>query len=326
MKRLAKFAFFTSIAFCLFPSVAHSQIVDNEPWCPKGANWVYRSFSAVSNLYYKFSYQKDSIVQSQLVKVLTVQEIEYKGIPGQLVRYAKNVGKEYVYASNDSVYWYDKVNDRFAFIYTLHPSVGDYWVVGNSRASCPNDSTFPLSDTIYVTSSKVESFGDRTFQTFYTSYDRNYQLGTILANIGPMTCPFPQINVSKCHFPSTDYGTWYYWLVCYSDSLRGIVKLQNSDPFECDPIVLGLENEFHPQGQMFTVYPNPANNLVSIKNLENKPIKQMSIFSTLGNIVFDGVFPGSETSIDISHLNAGLYTIKIMGAENQPIALKLIKR
>lgn len=326
MKQLARFVFRIGVAFSFFASMAHAQIVDNVPWCPKGANWVYRSFSATSNLYFKFSYKKDSILLSKAVKVLTVDRIDYIGIPGQMVRTIKEVGKEFAYASNDSVYWYDKVNNRFSFIYSLRPSVGDYWVVGNSRAYCPNDSTFPLSDTIYVTSTKIENFGNRTFQTFYTSYDRNYQLGTIVTSIGPLTCPFPQINVDKCNFPKTDYGSWYVGLVCYSDSLRGIFELQESDPLECNPIVLGIANEFHSQNQAFTIFPNPVSSLVSIINLENKSIKQINIFSTLGNTVFEGTFQGSETSIDISHLNAGLYTIKIMSSENQPISFKLLKK
>lgn len=305
---------FTSIALCLSSCWGFSQIIDNEPWCPKGTTWVYRSISPTSNLYFKFSYRKDSVLLSKPVKVLSVDRIDYIGMPGQLVRYSKEVGKEFVYASHDSVYWYDKVHNRFSYIYPLRPSVGDYWIASNSRAYCPSDSAFPDSDTLLITSNNTYTFGNRIFQTYTTSENKKFYIGTIIANIGSFSSPFSQINPFYCsHYvdlhPVTQHGPLYTNLACYFDSIRGRIEFWGSPDNECDNIILGIEKEIHTKG--FSLFPNPTSNSITVKNIQGNPIKQISIASTAGNTIYASSFLESEVNVDVSYLPSGVYTIRL---------------
>ncbi len=59
------------------------------------------------------------------------------------------------------------------------------------------------------------------------------------------------------------------------------------------------------------LYPNPANTLVHIK-INNEKLKQVFIYNTLGELVFQQTENALNNPIDISHLPKGIYTVKII--------------
>ena len=61
-----------------------------------------------------------------------------------------------------------------------------------------------------------------------------------------------------------------------------------------------------------TVYPNPTRGMVTI---EANDIKNVSIFNTLGQKVFEGTVVGDDFSYDFSQQKAGLYLIKVETAK-----------
>jgi uncharacterized delta-60 repeat protein len=63
--------------------------------------------------------------------------------------------------------------------------------------------------------------------------------------------------------------------------------------------------------QYFTVYPNPANNLLNIDKKENIAISSLSIFNILGQQVMTIPNAQSTSTIDVSSLKTGNYFLKI---------------
>ena len=74
--------------------------------------------------------------------------------------------------------------------------------------------------------------------------------------------------------------------------------------FEKDNLVSVEENEF----EKIKLYPNPANNVINISDLENISDYQIAIFDMTGKLMFEG---NESTKIDISSFNEGVYLVKL---------------
>ena len=78
----------------------------------------------------------------------------------------------------------------------------------------------------------------------------------------------------------------------------------------CD---LLYQNSF--DDEIFTIYPNPAFDLLCIKHKENQQVTNLKIFNIEGKAILnmDRLF---ESEINISELKKGLYLIKLSINEN----------
>lgn len=88
--------------------------------------------------------------------------------------------------------------------------------------------------------------------------------------------------------------------------------------------VNALSNESHTL-QNFAVYPNPANDFITIQNRDNTIISKVSIVDILGKSIKTSNCNSSEVSIDISNLNSGIYFVEIYSNEVKTTQ-KIIKR
>ena len=77
--------------------------------------------------------------------------------------------------------------------------------------------------------------------------------------------------------------------------------------------VLGLEDV---NSSVFSIYPNPATDLISIRGVEN--IKSIKVYSILGSLEKE-VF--NTNQIDISELSSGIHLIKV---DNGTVSIKKI--
>jgi len=84
-----------------------------------------------------------------------------------------------------------------------------------------------------------------------------------------------------------------------------------------------LSSEDFSEVSMFSVYPNPANDFISIKNDQNLPIDFISIIDLTGKKVFEQ--KENTGSINVQQLESGLYIIQIT-SEGKNYQNKFIKR
>lgn len=332
MKSIKCIFLFTLLANISYKQTNAQVIKDTLPWCPPGATWVYASFSVGSKLYYKFTYEKDTVINQTTTKKLLVKEIEYLGWGNDWRRNEQKAGEEYLYESNDSVYWYDKVNSSFFFIYSFNPKLGDELLLSNSRIRCYHDSVVPKPDTLVVTNLYADTFSNRVYNAYSTSINKRFILGDVVEGIGCLQSPFPVANNgyltdsnSTRRICDAEYGEMYNGLQCYFDSLRGYVQFQSGDT-ECatytgiDETVL-LDERIE---NIYTLYPNPVNSFVTIKS-NKQIIKQICIYNTLGGLVFSSNDETTNFLIDLTDLKSGIYWVKITDKYDHIAVLKFVK-
>jgi Glucose/sorbosone dehydrogenases len=120
--------------------------------------------------------------------------------------------------------------------------------------------------------------------------------------------PDGAIYISTSNSPSSGSGSKTDKIIeLYDPSYTNVSKLTNN---------LG-----------FNLYPNPANNTIHIvaKNMAGQNV-QYSICNTLGQICDSGNFNTSSHSIDIAHLQNGIYYIKLTGNDNHSATKRIVKQ
>lgn len=321
MKKLT----FILIFISMFWNVKSQIVQDTFPWCPPGASWLYKSSSPSSSIYFQFIYVKDTLFSNLNVKKLNVEAIQIIGpSKTEFARTAEVVGSEFLYNSNDSVYWYDKINNNFKFIYSFKPQLNDVFIVGNSRAKCFSDSTYTKNDTIRVIKFYKDTFENLIFEAFDTDYNRKYKLGTIIKNIGSLSTPFPQINGTFCNYSRPEYGIAYERLICYNDSLRGTITFSAQGNEECHFaktfVKTIVENDVNLKSKL---YPNPANNSIKIENTNNIKYQTLVIYNYLGKQIIE--LNEYKESIDILGLEGGFYIVKLNYENGITETIKFLK-
>ena len=108
-------------------------------------------------------------------------------------------------------------------------------------------------------------------------------------------------------------GTHYY--VCgphSSEGMKGVIIVQTSS--DIGDILEGIN---------LSVYPNPSNNMITIKCGYNLIGDQYYITDQKGRPLLKGKLTDETTPIDISQLNSGIYLLQIVDQKKQVI--KIVK-
>ncbi len=290
-----------------------AQVLDTHPWCPQGATWVYALGSGFGSVRYTLiQYSGDTIILGKAVKKLAQINVVYTPSFNGWNRSTNTPTTEYQYLSNDSLYYYDPVNDNFAFFFSFVVLVGDSFIVKNSRASCLSDSSFPSSDTLHVIDIALDTFGNSIFEYYRVDdYNSNFWFGTIIKNIGS-SVQYPMAG-GPCMDPSPDYGS----LVCYSDSLRGNISFENwggsvFPATDCQGLISSAEKiadealETNIRTELL-VYPNPSYNIIYVDYSGQLPLKY-ELYNSNGQLALKGSL--SSQTIDVSDLANGIYFIR----------------
>ena len=316
------------VLFSIIGQVKSQIVQDTLPWCPPGSNWLYKSSSPSSSMYIQFIYSKDTLFSNLKVKKLDVEAIQIIGPSRtEFARFVGVIGAEFMFNSNDSIYWFDKISNDFKLIYSFNPQLNDEFIVGNSRAKCYSDSTFTKTDTIKVTQLFKATFNNLIFDGYNTDYNRKFKLGTILKNIGSLSSPFPQINPIYCNNFQPEYGIFYEGLICYSDSLRGTLTFSAQGKEECHFAKTAIKNFTKKERNLnLKLYPNPAFNKLNI--LTETPIKEIYIYDLFGKLIKQVIIENTktnETVITLDELNTGIYFIHVIDVFDAKLNSKFIK-
>lgn len=108
-------------------------------------------------------------------------------------------------------------------------------------------------------------------------------------------------------------GTHYY--VCTSHvtlGMKGIIIVQDNSGIADNKLQAGI-----------SVYPNPANNLMTIKAANDLVGSQYLISDQTGRQVLNGKLANEATPVDISQLTPGVYLIQVVGQRRSSV--KMIK-
>ena len=276
----------------IFTLEAKSQIVDDHPWSPPGATWVYTISPSFGSLrFLQHRYIKDTMYFGRMAKQMEVSNINFYGIPATQ-RSQTISGYSYYNLSNDSVYYF--ASGEYRFIYSFNPSIGDEWIVGNEEIKCASPGYDPY-DTLTVHTIKQDTIGNRIFTGFYADdyTSKRVMLGMIYKNIGSAMSPYPLAFGASCTI-TDDVGKPEN-LVCYSDNLRGSVAFTNTSSISCHGIITSLLAEPGLSSIKFSVFPNPARDLITIKNIIGK--FEYMIVDAQGKTHLSGQHTGAQINI-----------------------------
>lgn len=240
----------------------------------------------------------------RMAKQMEVSTINFYGIPvDQRSQFVS--GYTYYSISNDSVFHY--ASGEYRFIYSFNPTIGDEWKVGNEEIKCLTPGYVPY-DTLTVHTIKQDTIGNRIFTGFYADdyQTKRVMLGMIYKNIGSAMSPYPLAYGAACT-TIEDVGRPER-LVCYSDNLRGSVAFTNTSSISCHGIITSLPVEPGLSSLKFSVFPNPARDLITITNISGK--FEYMIVDAQGKSIAAGI--QTESQINIQSLPAGIYMMQIV--------------
>jgi hypothetical protein len=320
---------FLSLCISLLGFTAQAQTPDNYPWCPSGATWVYERATQTDKLYTVYQYTKDTVIQNMTAKKI----LNYKAhifLPNPFTplyhRYNSDSSFLYLRESNDSVFIY--FNNVFKFMYNFSANVGDTFISGRRT---PLECTFQtpnitLDDTLVVTSITPNYVvGNSTYKRFYLTSKGRWDYGPIINKIGGFFSFVPSPSQNNC-FLEMGYGG----LVCYSDDLRGSVPFSSTSLTQmggmnaCNYLISSLDELAEGSGQRLTVYPNPANTSITVSNLKAGEAYAYTLLDLNGRILAEST-NSTLSAIDISHLQEGVYLLKVQAA-NHFVTLKFLKQ
>jgi hypothetical protein len=340
--------FFVLLLLLIIDVGVSQQQYDTVDWCPTiGTTWLYNGVDGMdgSITYYKFVYEKDSIVAQKNVKVLSVYIIIWSNVGGtdnyRLKRQEPyKIEEEYLYEQNDSVFWFDKKNSRYLFLYSWNLQVGDslYWE--DPELPCyPNEYEEPppmMATEIFIVSSTSSFVHNELYYkiSHLTPKYNRLTFGSIISKIGTTNSFFPQMGY-ECYPKDVADAVFDRYqmsaLTCYADSIRGVWdKLQSwgDEPETCsgERTVANEDKQIitkNTKQQLFKLHPNPISDEVCIEPTENATIKQIKIIDIKGRELH--TFSGKEKCLKITFLPVGIYFARIADNNGNWETLKFIK-
>jgi hypothetical protein len=147
----------------------------------------------------------------------------------------------------------------------------------------------------------------------------------MLGSVGPITfTPGDVYEVDLAYvFSRSDSGHLKSVDKLYRDIQTVQAFYNDSIPKNCMAFVLS-EKELMLSPNDVSVYPNPANQSITIQNKTEEELSA-KILSIDGKLIVPQFEINSNNKIDISKLNNGLYLIRVTNSKNQVIVKKLIK-
>jgi hypothetical protein len=301
----------------IFAYFSASAQVDNAPWSPAGAVWIYRGDAMMSQPYYKLTYQKDTVFANRMVKKMVLSRFDSVANGPTWYRTVEGVRDNiFMYASNDSIYWYN--NNGFQLLYVFSATTGTAWTVRKyTSLSCPRDTT---NESSFVTQSvQTASLGGRQFVTINANPSTRTFIGSlIIKNIGSRSTPLPITSGNCIDFTAPNT------LLCYRDNTRGTIDFGGVG--DCNGLITANQ-ELASRDEMNTLHivPNPANDKIVINNRSNLRIAEVKILDMMGKLHYIARQYTDGEAIDVSFLSNGVYVVQLVTTENVVYATRLVK-
>lgn len=189
------------------------------------------------------------------------------------------------------------------FIFSVFSGFSKVWIVTNNNLTfSPQSVTINAGDTVVFEISSGHNVVEVSQQTW------NSNGNTLLS--GGFSLPFGGGTLLTANLTA---GTHYY--VCTPHASMGMkasIIVQGVTPV--------VDNQLLSD---FSAYPNPVNDVVSLRISSDRKGEVFSIVNLAGKKVLAGKLEDEINSVDLSRLNSGLYFVQL-GTEKRQ-TLKLIK-
>jgi hypothetical protein len=221
-----------------------------------------------------------------------------------------SISSEYIYGTNDKIYWYNSTLDHFYTLYDFSAQADDiinsylppttltnpYFNEDSLEYSYSviSNSTITLEDKVLNTQ-KIRRIGEIELYDWTLDFNENTEI-SIIEKVGSLTYYFGRIGTAT-------YEESLGHLRCYTD---GQINYY-ADGYSSNNCELVSSLEINSKIEI-NVYPNPSKNVINISKTENA---LYIIYDLLGNPLINTV----NNKVDISDLQKGLYILKIFNGE-----------
>ena len=267
--------------------------VDYEDTFPfLGTEWYYEITNANGSVTYQYlECAADTTIGTTRPKVIVKSNTLYdKDLHTKVTH-------EYVYSEDGIVYWWDKQSQSYTTLYNFNANIDDEWTINVGNQSI----------TVHVNGINNIEHNGEIYRVLTINDADDIFSGEIICGIGHTTSFFPEELLNNRDFDVD--GMRCYWL-------NGEQLLQFGD-IDCDEIYNIYNNVVENEESGFEVYPNPANEIITI-NIDNSA--EFTITNICGQIVMRGVISNENQQIDVENLDNGIYFLNI---NNQVV--KIIK-
>jgi len=276
-------------------------------WGEIGTIWVYSISSMTSELYFKYTIEKDTMMLGLDAKKASITKIEFIGIPGEppFRTPDQHIGNVFFRSEGDSIFWLD--DNEFKFLYDFSPEINDTWIIeSNSNIDCTSDPSFPQIDQYTVTEFSQQTYLDQVLDVINLEGGGDWSYGNeIIIGVGSVIAPFPQLGLNCMGEIESNLGS-HWGLACsnlfeisseFCEELYIPHTTSNSDYIEQD-----FNN--------LLIYPNPSYGTIWIE-INNQLDNSLSIYDAQGKHVFEKELTGNTFSLPTENWSKGVYFINI---------------
>ncbi len=253
----------------------------------------------------KTTIEKDTIFNGKQCKILSKRSPNYKPFNNMICQ-----------DSNKVVFWSPSLAE-FQTLYDFDAKKGDKWSLRLDEHFLHGDVTkYIIVDSVYSDTinnkvlqvQNVTSYGD----SLYSSYRHEF---TVYETIGCIQFLFPW-NYAANDFDYVDH------IRCFENDSLGFYKFPNTAA--CEYSEVGINQQSISADYGVSIYPNPsAGNKFWIKGLQTHEHYQILVSDAAGKVVLTQN-TGSHSSIDISELSKGFYSVRILEGSRITATKKLL--
>ncbi|WP_317896748.1 T9SS type A sorting domain-containing protein [Aurantibacillus circumpalustris] len=304
----------------LIASTTKSQVV----FSPPGAEWSYNIYwSGGGNPAWQYTYlekiiyKKDSILNSDTLKVLTHNRFYLECDQGIAKTTLIKQKGDTIFMSNRGT------RNQWEILYNFNTQAGQSWQTSVRTNLYSTDSNAVYVYTITVDSTTTINQNGFNLKRLFVRYAggsfpnqaSNYA-ATITERFGCNRFLFNYYNFSR-GFCDAD---WFQTNLCYKDSQFGTKQFTNR-PCDFQNITGITENE---NENIFAVFPNPASNNLTIENKSSTQSLRLEICDLLGKSICKQNLEGTQT-IDVSSLQNGIYFLQVYDKMELLFTKKIVK-
>ena len=301
-------------------SHSKSQVV----FCPTGAEWSYNIFwSGVGNPAWQYTYlekivyQKDSILNSDTLKVLSHKRFYLECDQG----FAKTT---LIKQKGDTIFMSNRgTRNQWEILYNFNVLAGQSWQTSVRTDFNSSDSNAVYIYTITVDSTTLVNQNGYSLKRLFVHYNGgsftdqlNSYSATITERFGCNRFLFNYYNFSR-GFCDAD---WFQTNLCYKDAEFGTKQFTNR-PCDFQNLTGVIENE---NNTMVSIYPNPTSTNFTLENKSSSQLLRIVIKDMIGKTILKQTIEDTQT-IDVSALQNGIYFLQVFEKGNLLLTKKIVK-
>ena len=264
---------------------------------PEGSEWYYEIQNDDGSITYQhLEYTADTTINNKRPKIIIRSNTQYDR------DWQTEVTHEYILEENNKVYWWNKDLHEFTTLYDYNAEAGDEWEIKVGLESF----------TVHVDSTGIFEYEGTSSKVIHISDVGNYFSGDIVVGYGHMTSFFPE-KLMRRDGDFTVNGLRCYWV--------GDALLYHNGDEDCDAVyseIHGIDEDGPSTASgTFTVYPNPANGVLTVSvrlpqcDSPTTGQTEYQISNLMGQTLLQGRISAENQQIDISTLPAGMYFINV---------------